>query len=523
MKTVKPYLELAGVSIRIDDRLVFRNSNWSFLPNQNWVIAGPNGSGKSLFVRALAGELPVVKSEIQYGFRTPDGGVPEDSIVLVSFEQHKAVAGDAPPAARWFSQEQEGAPLVKQFLSQNSVEEINPFEVRRRSPGSAVQYKRRLKQVVGLLDIGSLVNHTAPSLSNGEMRKVLLARALLKRPRLLILDDVFAGLDARFRTHLKEILEKLMRNKAVRILLIDPRLENLPRGITDVLCIDRCRIIAQGPMRPMLQHPFIRRLRSPIGSSGVRNAARFFPRRKKTRERCPLVQMEDISVTYDGTPILSGINWTIRRGESWALLGPNGSGKSTLLSLISGDNPQGYANAVYVFGQRRGDGKSVWDLKKRIGWISPELHLHFPEDQSCLETVITGFHESTGYFTKPSRQQRKAALRMLRNFGLARFRSYSFGSLSTGWQRMTLLARTMVKSPDLLLLDEPCQGLDLAHRNLFKTVIESLIRHTDTAIVYVTHVADEIPGNIHKILQLRNGRVLRIRSGISKPGQIKDL
>jgi molybdate transport system ATP-binding protein len=166
---------------------------------------------------------------------------------------------------------------------------------------------------------------------------------------------------------------------------------------------------------------------------------------------------------------------------------------------------------VYLFGRRRGSGESVWDLKKRIGWISSELHLHFPQDQTCLETIISGFHESAGCYRPITTQQRKMAQDVLSRFALGRLSQISFGSLSAGLQRMTLLARALVKSPDLLLLDEPCQGLDPAHCNAFLAIVGSLLRRSDTTIVYVTHVSDEIPAGIHRILQLSDGRIFKSR------------
>ena len=126
----QPFLELAGISLRANNRILFRNTRWTFFRNQNWALIGRNGSGKTLLARALAGEVPVIKGEIRYNFRLPDGELPEDCVRLVSFEQQKAVAGDAPAAARWFSLEQDEAASVCSFLSQESVEEINPFEVK---------------------------------------------------------------------------------------------------------------------------------------------------------------------------------------------------------------------------------------------------------------------------------------------------------------------------------------------------------------------------------------------------------
>jgi molybdate transport system ATP-binding protein len=214
-------MRLAHVALRLDDRLVFRNTCWTFGRNQHWALVGPNGAGKTLLASSIAGELPFVEGEILYGFRAPSGRLCEDCIVLVSFEKQKALAGDAPHAVRWFSLEQEQALPVERFLSQNNIEEINPFEVKNRSPESEANFERLRRNVLSLLNISELVNRPFLSLSNGEMRKILLARALLKRPRLLILDDVFAGLDVHFRSHLKDVLEKIMARGVVRLLLID--------------------------------------------------------------------------------------------------------------------------------------------------------------------------------------------------------------------------------------------------------------------------------------------------------------
>jgi molybdate transport system ATP-binding protein len=512
----KPFLELCGISLRLNDRLVFRNTDWVFHRDQNWAWIGANGSGKTLLARAISGEIPISEGEIRYGFRTPSGSIPEDWIVLLSFEEQKALAGESPPAARWFSCEREAAPSVKQFLSQDSVEDRNPFEIRSRESKSRRRYARLLQQTLALLGIAPLMHNSITSLSNGEMRKVLLARALLKNPRLLILDDVFAGLDSRYRVHLRSILDRLMAQRRVHILLLTCDLEALPRGITHLLWISEFRAGAQGPRRAMLRNPGIAWLkRSPKEAPSAMSFPLPSPQRSAPLPEA-LVEMKDVYVEYDGHSILSGFSWTIRRGESWALVGPNGSGKSTILSLIDGDNPQAYANCVWLFGRRRGSGESIWDLKKRIGRISPELHLHFPDVQTCLETVLSGFTDSIQSPKAPSSRQRRVALNLLEYFGLESQSRNTFGSLSTGLQRMTLLARALIKSPDLLLLDEPCQGLDPRHRDRFLEAIESILRHTQTTIIYVTHVPKEIPEGIVKVLRLENGH--RYRTGIRRIG-----
>ncbi len=511
MKPSKPFLELAGVSLRVHGKPAFRNICWAFSHDQHWAMIGPNGSGKTLLARAIAGELPVARGEIRYGFRAPAGKIPEDCIVLFSFQQQKALAGEAPPAARWLSTEMDAAPTAEQLLRQDSVEEVNPYEILRRPLPAAAHYERLRRRTVRLLRIKPLMDRSLLSLSHGEMRKVLLARALLRRPRLLILDDVFCGLDVAFRSYLKSVLAELMAAGSMRILFLDTAVDNLPRGITHILLVDGLGIKAQGSVSSMTQHPEIRKLS--LAPKSLKRHGR--PQRHRQRpsepENSTLMVVENATVLYENRKILSAINWIIRRGESWALIGPNGSGKSTLLSLIIGDNPQAYANSIYAFGRKRGSGESIWDLKKKIGYVSPELHLRFPEDPTCLETVLSGFHESVRCYIPPSAKERGAAEKALARMGMLRFSHREFGSLSTGLQRMTLLARALVKSPDLLLLDEPCHGLDPFHRGMFLKIIESMLCGKETTLVYVTHRYDEIPRGIAKILELKDGRVFQSR------------
>ncbi len=500
---------ISGISLRAGERLVFRTLRWIFRRDQHWALIGPNGSGKSLLASALAGEVPAVGGEIEYRFRLSQGRAPEDAVVHVSFEQQRAVAGDVPAAARWFSGEQDESLPVRQFLSQDSIEERNPYEILNRPAQSVLSFERRRGRVLRLMELARLEDHPLSSLSNGEMRKLLLARALLRRPRLLILDDPFAGLDAHFRVRLRGILERLMRLGGTRVLLIVTRLDELPRGITHIMCADHCRIVAQGPRKAMLEHPIVQALLHPQGSGKGRSKVPPASVSRHRRESEELVRFEGMSIRFSGRTLLENVDWRVIRGESWALLGPNGSGKSTLLSLMIGDNPQAYASPVYVFGRRRGSGESVWEIKKRIGWVSPELHLHFPEVSSCLEAVVSGFYDTYGCFSRPTSRQIRIARSWLAYFGLAGSESETFGCLSAGLQRMVLLGRALVKSPELLVLDEPCHGLDLQHRMLFLQTIENLLRRKHATMIFVTHRSDEIPRGIRHVMRLRDGRAVR--------------
>jgi len=212
--------------------------------------------------------------------------------------------------------------------------------------------------------------------------------------------------------------------------------------------------------------------------------------------------MRDVTVSYGDVAVLQNINWTIRAEESWALLGPNGSGKTTLLSLILGDHPQAYSNDITVFGHRIGSGDSVWELKQKIGWVSPELHLHFPDAVTCLEAVESGFRDTIGLYEEPMPAQRREALHWLRRFGLNAQVDMPLFELSAGLQRTALLARALVKRPALLILDEPCQGLDADHRALFLRTLDSLLRTGRETAIYVTHQEREIPASIRRVYRL---------------------
>jgi len=213
-----------------------------------------------------------------------------------------------------------------------------------------------------------------------------------------------------------------------------------------------------------------------------------------------------VTVRLADVTVLDRVSWRIREGESWALTGPNGSGKTTLLSLIVGDHPQAYANDVRLFGHRRGDGQSIWEIRERIGHVSPELQALFPGSVSVAEAILSGFFDGLGALTSGSTDQREAVQRWGAVLGLSGVTDRPFASLSDGQKRLVLLARAMVKRPRLLVLDEPCQGLDEEHRALILAAIEDLGRSRALAIVYVTHDPREIPSCVDHHLALRRGR-----------------
>jgi molybdate transport system ATP-binding protein len=217
--------------------------------------------------------------------------------------------------------------------------------------------------------------------------------------------------------------------------------------------------------------------------------------------------MEYVNICYGEKIILQDINWEVKRTECWSVSGPNGAGKSTLLSLVTADNPQAYANKIILFDKQRGSGESIWDIKRRIGFVSPELHLYFEQSASCFEVIASGLFDTIGLFRRLSEEQEQKVLLWINLLQLESFQNRPIYQLSTGQQRMALLARALVKNPPLLILDEPCQGLDDAQTTYFRQLINELCRAFATTLIYVSHYNKDIPECISHFMQLRNGIV----------------
>jgi len=509
-------LVLDNITVRGNERMAFARTCWTWRRGEQWAILGPNDSGKSLLALALCGKVPLLRGEIHYHFdgpgeAQPPDAVPEQSIALLSpqIQRDLATGESSFYQSRWHSGFSEGRYTVAQFLSQASVEDINPFQLDapKGDPRRFCENRRRFSRWLG---IEPLFRRRLGVLSNGEQRRVLLVHTLLRSPRLLILDDPFGTLDQTTRARLKTVIHRLMR-AGLPVLLITNRPDELPSRTTHLLLVRNHQIIAQGTRCAMLNHPLARELGSgliPLVETprrGVRTARRSVP-------TPPLVELNHVTVRLGNQRILDDVTWTMRRGENWALVGPNGSGKTTLLSLIQGDNPQAYALDLRLFGLRPETTQTLWHMRRQIGWLSPELHLHYPAGWSCRDVVCSGFLNTVGLYEPCTSRQRAAGRDWLRRLGLAHRAEQSFGELSLGDQRLVLLARAAVKKPKLLVLDEPCQGLDASHRLLILTTVDRVIGETRAGLIFVTHHAKEVPASITHVLQLKSGRVQQSRA-----------
>lgn len=219
-----------------------------------------------------------------------------------------------------------------------------------------------------------------------------------------------------------------------------------------------------------------------------------------------VVKLNKVSIRYDDRTILKELDWTVRRGEKWALSGENGAGKSTLLSLVCADNPQSYACDISLFGRKRGTGESIWEIKKHIGYVSPEMHRAYLKNLPAIEIVASGLHDSIGLYKRPQPEQMAICEWWMDIFGIAELKDKPFLQLSSGEQRLALLARAFVKDPELLILDEPLHGLDTYNRRRVKKIIEAFCHRKDKTMIMVTHYESELPGTITDRIFLKRNR-----------------
>jgi molybdate transport system ATP-binding protein len=467
----EPVVEVENATIVRADHEVFSSLNWVLREGEAWAIVGPTGSGKTTLAELLLGRHHVQAGAIHWPLidRLRQAGrkidYPSQVIAHVSFKEESRLFSYA---GHYYQQRFEFAdseePLsLDQFLSSSKA-----------SPGD-------VSAVAEQLGIAAQLQQPFMTLSNGQTRRARLARALLAKPELLILDDPFIGLDAGGRADLSDLLAGLVRDNR-RIVLIC-REDAIPQWVTNVFR---------------------------YGNRELRPHADQSPRRFQPADSSPLagdtlVELNSVSVVHSRRAILDGISWTVRAGERWAVVGPNGSGKTTLLSLLCGDHPQAYSNDVRLFGRRRGTGETIWDVKRNVGLVSPEFHLYFTEPLTAERTVATGFFDVL--VDRTTTQVQDARVRELfAAFGVTHLLERLFRCLSTGEQRLVLLLRALAKRAPLLILDEPFQGFDVALVERCRSWLDRELG-CDQTLLFVTHDLQELPDSVDRMMRLEAGRV----------------
>lgn len=341
------------------------------------------------------------------------------------------------------------------------------------------------------------------SLSSGELRRYQLRKALASHPKTLILDNPFIGLDAETRQQLRTHLLHIANEESLDLYLVIAKTDDLPDYVEQVIDMDNDgktmtlkEYLAQLPELPahVLNHE-------------KRQAIIDLPINMNDYHAEEVVCMHDVCIRYGERTILKDLSWTVRNGERWALSGQNGSGKSTLLSLVCADNPQAYACDITLFGYRRGQsGETIWDIKRHIGYVSPEMHRSYHRNLPAIHIVASGLKDTVGLYVRPNEQELKQCQFWMNIFGIENLANRSFITLSSGEQRLVLLARAFVKDPELLILDEPLHGLDLVNRRLAKDIIEAFCERKNKTLIFVTHYQEELPLCITNHLELHYSR-----------------
>lgn len=451
--------------------------NVCLAPGQQTAIVGPNGSGKTLLVNTMLRQYPLLDNhEVEYGC-----GVSGADIRNITFRDSYGSAD----ATYFYQQRWNMTEMGESAIVRDAFPDIkDPI------------WKERLHT---LFNLPSIWNKQLVTLSSGEMRKYQLARALAVRPKIVIIDSPFIGLDIQTRDMLCRLLESLICEWDIQVILVVARREDIPAFITHAVEVQdkhcsQVMSIEEFMAESELQIP------QPLLPKEMSDLMQSLPENGMQSDE--IVHCNQVTLQYENRRILGPLDWTIHKGEHWALLGPNGSGKSALLSMVYADNPQSYACDIALFGRPRGTGESIWEIKKHIGYVSPEMHRSYCRRYPAIDIVASGLHDTIGLYKKITIEERDACRVWMKIFGITDLEDRDFLELSSGEQRMILLARAFVKNPSLLILDEPLHGLDRKNRTLVMEIIKAFCTNPQKTLIIVTHYPEELPHTIDHTLQL---------------------
>ena len=479
----QPVVHIQNLNLQYQQSLVLQDLNWTIFSGENWLLGGNSGNGKTSLAKVIAGLLPA-SGNIKITFNDTSK-LPAKVLFVESWYQFKNLEGVANfyYQQRYTSQQAKETLTVKAELAYYAKENhLNIADV---------------EPILNRLDFTSLQNSQLIELSSGEHKKLQLVKALWLKPQVLIIDQPYTGLDLKSRKNLNLLLDEAASAGVTLILISND--DDLPSSINRFATIANKQLLAVDTKENLLQ--FIPQRENKTIPAFLRKSPIYSSQQ--------IAKMENIQISYGDKKVLKNVSWEIKAGEKWLLQGHNGSGKSTLLSLINGDHPQSYANTLYLFGNKRGSGESIWDIKQHIGLISPEFHWYFDASATVWESVASGLYDSVGLFRQLPYSKSILVDELIEYFGLTQEKNRLLNTLPLGLQRLVLLARTIIKNPELLILDEPCQGLDKQQTQHFNQLVDELCSNGMT-LIYVGHFESQLPTCLEKRIVLENGEVILI-------------
>lgn len=482
MTSTPPLIRLDDLSVTLAGKAALRGVSWRLLPGEHWAILGANGAGKSTLLRILRGELRPDqdgRSRCVWGFSGEEDTSPlaiRPLAAMVSAELHRT--------------------YVRQSWRINGLELILSGFVDNYLPSFPTEEEKAaavtLAQEVGAEPLLPLM---VPAMSQGQLRLVLLARALVTAPRLLLLDEAFDGLDAAAREAMGRAASHAAATGA-SLVCTAHRVEDLPPCITHVLRLEQGRVVFSGlrgdlPPECAAEQPCIDFVLPPLPGFAENSATG------------PVLELDHADVYVDRVKVLHDINWRVLPGQNWRISGPNGSGKSTLLRALAGLEQVALGGSLRWFGRRH---PPLEELQRHVGYLSDQLHAAYGYDLTGRELVWSGFDGSVGLYRDSTPEEQAVARHWITLLGLDQYAGQLVSRLSSGTGRRFFLARALVSGPRVLLLDEPCSGMDAAARRLFMAALATAMAQ-GIQCLYVSHHDLDVPAGITHELRLKDGRV----------------
>ena len=497
----KSLISIRNASLRFLGIQIFNDLNFTLIEGENWAILGKSGSGKSSLLQIIAGNKGLNGGNIIHHFMDDlNGELFGDEpltfhrfIAFVGAKHHFKTLSNTSGfyyQQRYNSSDSEDTLTVHEYLQTIKANNHKPAYW-------------KFNNTVAALNLTALLHKQTIKLSNGETKRLMIAAALLKNPLILLLDNPMTGLDVNMREKFNALFNEISAS-GITIVMATSAFE-IPDCITKVAILED-GIISQSLSKNLFETS--RHQYAEITTIDIAALKKLFGAASQTYIYTEIVNMRNVHIKYGDKVILDKVNWQINPGERWALLGPNGAGKSTLLSLINGDNPQAYANNIILFDKKRGTGESIWDIKSKIGFVSPELYQYFPTDNSCLQVIESGYYDTLGLFRPSVKSRADLALAWMKALEIDKYARHLLKNIPAGAQRLCLLARALIKNPALLVFDEPCQGLDDHQQQQFKSVVDAICSISNVTLIYVTHYQHEIPDCVDKVLRLDKGEVV---------------